>query len=100
MDSLRVALFGWPFLFNLTLISEPSIARGGDGVKPTAPLVNNTSPKPLAAVLSPAKWQEVERGVDHALAWLSSQQASDGSFPTLPQAQPAVTSFSIMAFLS
>jgi hypothetical protein len=38
--------------------------------------------------------------VDRALAWLASQQAADGSFPTLPQGQPAVTSLSIMAFLS
>ena len=34
------------------------------------------------------------------LGWLATQQADDGSFPTLPQAQPAVTSLCVLAFLS
>jgi hypothetical protein len=42
----------------------------------------------------------VEKSVDRALAWLASQQAADGSFPTSPPGQPAVTSLCIMAFLS
>jgi len=59
-----------------------------------------TSSRPLASVLPPAKWQEVEDAVDHALAWMAKQQAEDGSFPTLAQGQPGVTSFATMAFLS
>ncbi len=35
-----------------------------------------------------------------ALAWLAAQQAADGSFPTLPEAQPAVTSLCVLAFLA
>ena len=38
--------------------------------------------------------------MDRGLAWLASRQAADGSFPTEPQAQPAVTSLTVMAFLS
>ena len=38
--------------------------------------------------------------MDRALGWLAAQQADDGSFPTLPTAQPAVTSFCVLAFLS
>jgi hypothetical protein len=54
----------------------------------------------LAAVLSPGKWKQLEGSVDRGLAWIASQQAADGSFPTYPSGQPAVTSFCILAFLS
>jgi hypothetical protein len=54
----------------------------------------------LAAALPKEKWSQVENSVDRALAWLALQQAPDGSFPSLPGAQPAVTSFAVMAFLS
>jgi hypothetical protein len=56
--------------------------------------------KDLAGALPPEKWRQVENSVDRGLAWLASQQADDGSFPTLPTAQPAVTSFCVLAFLS
>lgn len=61
------------------------------GVKPA---------KPMMEVLSPGKWPVVENSVDRGLAWLAGQQAADGSFPTLPAAQPAVTSLCVLAFLS
>jgi hypothetical protein len=56
--------------------------------------------RPLAAVLPPAKWRQVEASVDRALAWLAQRQAADGSFVTTPAGQPGVTSLCIMAFLS
>lgn len=56
--------------------------------------------KALADALPPARWKQVETAVDHALEWIASQQAPDGSFPTLPCGQPAVTSLCVMAFLS
>src|SRR5262245_14492878 len=61
---------------------------------------NSASSKPLAAVVSRAKWQQIEKSVDSALTWLAAQQAADGSFPTLQQGQPAVTSLCVLAFLS
>jgi len=51
-----------------------------------------------ASVLSPEAWERVDASVDHALRWLAAQQQSDGSFPTLPTGQPAVTSLCVMAF--
>ena len=54
----------------------------------------------LAAALSPAEWTQVESCVDRALAWIATQQAADGSFPTLSTGQPAVTSLCVLAFLS
>jgi hypothetical protein len=38
--------------------------------------------------------------VDRALAWMAGQQAADGSLPSYPSGQPAVTSLFVMAFLS
>jgi hypothetical protein len=54
----------------------------------------------LAAALPPKKWHQVENSVDRGLAWIASQQQPDGSFATLPQGQPGVTSLCVMAFLS
>jgi len=54
----------------------------------------------LSDALSPAEWKRVDAAVERALAWMASHQNSDGSFPTLPQGQPAITSLCTMAFLS
>ncbi len=49
-------------------------------------------------VLPPAQWKRIDHSVEHALQWLASQQQRDGSFPTLTQGQPGVTSLCVMAF--
>ncbi len=54
----------------------------------------------LAAALPAEKWSQLQKSVDRALAWLATRQNADGSFPTLDAAQPGVTSFCVMAFLS
>ncbi len=56
--------------------------------------------KTLAEALPPEKWRQVENAVDRGLAWLSTQQAPDGSFSTFASGQPAVTSLCVLAFLS
>lgn len=53
-----------------------------------------------ADVLTPLQWQALDHSVEEGLAWLASQQQPDGSFPTMPQGQPGVTSLCIMAFLA
>jgi hypothetical protein len=53
-----------------------------------------------ADVLSDEEWVEVNSSVDESLKWIASQQNRDGSFPTLPQAQPGVTSLCVLAFMS
>jgi len=55
---------------------------------------------PASDVLSPEQWKQVDQSVQRALLWLASQQQRDGSFPTLPQGQPGVTSLCVMAFLT
>src|SRR6185503_2734576 len=51
-------------------------------------------------VLTEEQWRQVNRSVEQALAWLSTQQEDDGSFPTLSSGQPAVTSLVVLAYLS
>ncbi|MDZ4659553.1 MAG: prenyltransferase/squalene oxidase repeat-containing protein [Bythopirellula sp.] len=53
-----------------------------------------------ADVLSADEWEEVDEAVDVGLDWLARQQQPDGSFPTMPHAQPGVTSLCVLAFLS
>jgi Prenyltransferase and squalene oxidase repeat len=54
----------------------------------------------LSDALSAEEWKRVDAALERALAWLARNQNSDGSFPTLSQGQPAVTSLCTMAFLS
>ena len=53
-----------------------------------------------ADVLSDAQWEEVNEAVNHSLEWIASQQQRDGSFPTMPHAQPGVTSLCVLAFMA
>lgn len=53
-----------------------------------------------AEVLSISQREEVDAAVERGLDWLASQQQRDGSFPTLPQGQPGVTSLCVLAFLA
>src|SRR5262245_21010425 len=54
----------------------------------------------LSSAFPAAEWVRIEQSVDRGLQWLASQQAEDGSFPSVPVGQPAVTSLAVMAFLS
>jgi hypothetical protein len=51
-------------------------------------------------VLSAAEWQRVDLAVERGLNFLISQQQPDGSFPTMPHAQPGVTSLCVLAFMA
>jgi hypothetical protein len=51
-----------------------------------------------ANVLSQDQWRRVDIAVERGLRFLASQQEQDGSFPTMPTGQPAVTSLCMMAF--
>jgi len=88
------------FVFGLLLCFSSVWVLAAESEKATNRVSNAVASKPLATVLTSAKWQQVENSVDRALAWIASQQAADGSFPTLPAGQPAVTSLCVMAFLS
>ena len=83
----------------LTVLFSYGGARAAEPGQPTNQVVP-ASRTSLPDALSPAQWRRMEQAVDRALAWIATQQAADGSFPTYPSGQPAVTSLSAMAFLS
>jgi len=60
----------------------------------------NPANESLASALTPQAWEHVERAIERALAWLARQQNADGSFNAPASAQPAATSFAVMAYLS
>jgi hypothetical protein len=84
----------------LLLLSTTGDVRAGDAGAPGRPAPAAVPAKRLAEALSPEKWRQLESSVDRGLAWLATQQAPDGSFPTQARGQPAVTSLCVMAFLS
>jgi hypothetical protein len=64
---------------------------------PVAEAKQNDAP---TDVLTPEEWKNVDEAVQRALIFLASEQAPDGSFPTLSHAQPAVTSLCVLAFMA
>ncbi len=79
-----------------------AIADGGRELRAQA--IQSTVPadarSDLSDALSPAAWNRVDGAVDRALVWMAAQQQPDGSFPTIPSGQPAITSLCTMAYLS
>jgi hypothetical protein len=67
---------------------------------PKAPAVKSDADDAMRKVLSPDEWHRLDSAVDRALVWLAAQQQADGSFPTLMQGQPAVTSLCVLAFMA
>jgi hypothetical protein len=55
---------------------------------------------PEEDVLTEEEWQAVDKAVERGLQWLAAQQQRDGSFPTMPLGQPAVSGLCELAFLS
>ena len=51
-------------------------------------------------VLTADQWSRTDVAVERGLAWLASQQQSDGSFPSLDMGQPGVTGLGVLAFMS
>ena len=53
-----------------------------------------------ASLVQPEEWRKIDRAVDRGLVFISKSQQPDGSFPTVIQGQPAVTSLCVMAMLA
>jgi hypothetical protein len=92
----------------VALFSAPSQLAAQES-RPTEINATYAAPKLAAAsstsntssnVLSTEEWRQVDHSVDRGLAFLASQQQPDGSFPTLPFAQPGVTSLAVLAFMA
>jgi hypothetical protein len=70
------------------------------GLAPQERAVKRGADDAMSNVLSPSEWRRLDAAVDRALVWLAAQQQPDGSFPTLTQGQPAVTSLCVLAFMA
>jgi hypothetical protein len=77
--------------------AEPTETINIDGVQPTDQSRIDDDPRD---VLTDERWRRVDKSVERAIAWLASQQQSDGSFLTLEAGQPGVTSLVVLAFLA
>lgn len=77
------------------------LARSAEAQRDRSAAPSSTAPlSTTSSDLTPAQWRDLDRSVDRGLEFLSTQQEADGSFASLPVAQPAVTSFCVMAYLS
>ncbi len=56
--------------------------------------------RPDLSIPTSAQWKQLDQAVDRGLKFLATQQLPNGSFTTQRTAEPAVTSFCVMAFLS
>ncbi len=79
----------------LCLLSQP--LRADDNVSGADSPARTENP---ADVLSEQQWADVDASVSRALDFLTTRQAADGSFAGPATCQPAVTSLTVMAFLS
>ena len=53
-----------------------------------------------ADVLTQDQWRALDTSLDRAVRWLAAHQQDDGSFAGPDTAQPAITSFAVLALLS
>jgi hypothetical protein len=90
------------YLILLFLLCPPVCAQQ-TSTKNSAPdvrLSRRELSDPSSHVLPSEEWQRLDDAVDRALAWLATRQNPDGSFPTLTQGQPGVTSLCLLAFMA
>lgn len=92
-------LIPWPGLA-APAPARPAPAKAAGTAAASPSTATQPVTEPLSAALPPQAWAQVEKSVDRALKWLSTQQARDGSFDAPDNAQPAATALSVMAFLS
>ncbi len=88
-------------LLTLALCGQTS-AQQTQLVRPAPPdrTAKHGADDSLSQVLSLGEWHRLDSAIDRALVWLAAQQQPDGSFPTLTQGQPGVTSLCVLAFMA
>ena len=86
------------FLSGLLVLLGTTAVVADDSATGRTPAQNDRAA--ARTLLTPDQWKRLDRAVDRGLAFLAKSQEADGSFPTAGNAQPAVTSLCIMAFLS
>ena len=92
-DSLKKLMspFQATFILLTTILSASTVLAQAKFETRKTPSVN---------ILTEKQWKQLDRSVGRGLKWLATQQQEDGSFEAIDLAQPAVTSFCVMAFLA
>src|SRR4051812_22752402 len=97
----QIAKIGSVLLWAISpAFAQPPATRDVTATLAPVPQPNVSTDNKPANVLSADEWQRVDVAVNRALDWLAKQQRPDGSFPTLDNGQPAVTSLCLMAFVA
>ena len=86
-----MSVFQPTFVLLASLVLSGTVLAQEESAPRTAPSPN---------VLTRERWQQVDAAVERGLGWLASQQQEDGAFKSDERAQPAITSFCLMAFLA
>ena len=97
INACRCLLF---CLMAAPLHSQQGATPASAGNRDDATAAKNFAADTPSSVLSSDEWQRVDASVARGLAFLASQQQPDGSFPTLPYAQPAVTGLGVLALMA
>ena len=81
-----------PAMVFISAVFSADLLYAQDEAKPRQP--------PSTKVLTKDQWKQVDDSVGRGINWLATQQQDNGSFQAIDRAQPAVTAFSVMAFLA
>ncbi|KAA1260238.1 hypothetical protein LF1_27770 [Rubripirellula obstinata] len=99
-------------IFRLGMILAVTIYSANDGFaqEKTKPSPDISSPDvsspvfsskaPSTRVLTKDQWTQLDGSVERGLQWLATKQQGNGGFEAIPQGQPAITAFCLMAFLA
>ncbi len=104
--SQRSNMRAWTAMLSVVLAACYTSPVAAQRIGPSSRPTKESSPSETAAAirsevsLSSEQWNRLNTSVDRGLLFLATQQQSDGSFSAPDVAQPAVTSFCVMAFLS
>jgi hypothetical protein len=97
LTATALVLFFAPFQLPAQEIQPSEIKLMHTAPKFAVVISTNNTPR---NILAAEEWRQIDHSVDRGLAFLASQQVADGSFPTLPFAQPGVTSLAVLAFMA
>jgi hypothetical protein len=82
------------------LHAEDGLAAQRKPTNPTPGATPRATDDDVKDIMSADEWRRVDSSVDRALSFLISQQEQDGRFPSYDNAQPAVTSLCLLAFMA
>jgi hypothetical protein len=88
-------------LFALIFLGTPTrTAQGSDNTAPPPQKDTPRTTSPDRTVLTPEEWSRLDHAVDRGVNFIARSQVRDGSFPTVYDGQPGITSLCVLALLA